>query len=218
MLVPILLLCLPLEIIYLAANHIKIPTGGWLSLLIGLCTAALMLLWTTGLHLLNRWGATQLSFAQFYNQIQDGSQEKLNETGVYINQKKFENLGEDDDIAPSLWSQWRENWMQYMRTNSSSTTNSIQLLKLMKKIDIPSQVMERDSIWYPSDMESTKSPSDWQIHQKAPRNSDERKSVLKTDMHYYQQKRHISFNQGSWFFVRYPVILFFALQQHKKRW
>jgi KUP system potassium uptake protein len=208
----ILGLCLPVELVYLAANYIKIVSGGWVSLLIGACTACVMFMWTIGLYCLRRNTKPQRSFLELTDDLEHKKYTKLDGIGIYLNQKKFEEMTLDEDTVPEYFDRMIE------RLNA---VHDRHIFVTLKFYPIPKfQETEKYDYEHIGQL-ITLVTIRYGYYEKIQHLTDSLRSLekhvghdipeLHESTHYYSEKRRISANRRSWFFIRYPVTLFSLL-------
>ena len=74
-----------LDLLFFAANALKIPEGGWVPLLLGLCIMALMTSWHRGRELmLARWKQDSLPLASFLKRLPQSRTVRVPGTAVFL--------------------------------------------------------------------------------------------------------------------------------------
>jgi len=85
-----------IDLIFLAANALKIPEGGWLPLLVGSGLFTLMLTWRKGSRLLNeKTHAGGVSLADFMRMAENGSVQRVPGTALFL-------TGNSGDVPAAL--------------------------------------------------------------------------------------------------------------------
>lgn len=125
-----------LELIFLAANALKIPSGGWFPLLVGSGLLVTMLTWRTGSRLLNEKSrADAISLSQLLEMAEFGFVHQVPGTAIFL-------TGNKDDAPVALLHSLkhygvlhRSNYILTIQTEDVPRVNEVDRLRLEKLSD-----------------------------------------------------------------------------------